>query len=59
MKRTIIKMPKTKPYPVRLSEALVVEIAEIAFLTSLPFPDALRLAVKEGIPILRRKFKKE
>jgi len=52
-------MPKTKPYPVRLSEALVVEIAEIAFLTSLPFPDALRLAVKEGIPILRRKFKKE
>lgn len=51
--------PKTKPYPVRLTPEVKAEIQQTAEVAGLTFPEAMRQALKFGLPLVRRRFRCE
>jgi hypothetical protein len=59
---TILPTRKTNmatiPYPIRLPEALDLEIKEVATATSLTKPETMRQAIKIGLPVLKERLLK-
>lgn len=48
--------PKTKSYPLRLSDELKKDIDDTAAAAKLDFPDTARMAIRFGLPIVREKL---
>lgn len=47
---------KSEPYPIRIGEALEADIRRAMNETAMKKPDAMRMAMKLGLPLLRKRF---
>ncbi len=54
---TSTKSPPTQPFAVRLTDGQRNDIMAAAGEIDLSFPDTLRLAIKFGLPVLKRKLR--